>query len=178
MNRRDFENEINGSKTDPGRMSLYYQFAGPKRTRRGGEALIADAEQRGATAEFLSASGPRYGSVPEADIHPRQVRCAVLLLCGMMHVYACWTSGTYCLCEGGYVCWLSTCEGFISLTLTRVVVQSTCLLHRSLNSSLLPLHTLRFSFLSLSLAVCEEQPRPSVIYRQLSAPNSADADSF
>ena len=100
MNRRDFENEINGSKTDPGRMSLYesaacpqrmymYQFAGPKRTRRGGEALIADAEQRGATAEFLSASGPRYGSVPEADIHPRQVRCAVLLLCGMMHVYAC-----------------------------------------------------------------------------------------
>ena len=55
------------------RSGCVYQFACPKRTRRGGKVLIADAEQmqRGAAADprstfvadpSLRASGRRYGS--------------------------------------------------------------------------------------------------------------------
>ncbi len=62
-NKRDFENEMNGSKTDPGQMSqdFYESVAGPRRMyvlicgsqteTRKSKVLIADAKrmQRGAT---------------------------------------------------------------------------------------------------------------------------------
>lgn len=64
-----------------------YEFAGPKRTRRGGKVLIADAErmQRGATADprpafvadpSLRASGRRYGAVSRVRFGSRDTSAA------------------------------------------------------------------------------------------------------